>query len=84
MTKLSGEYKVLTLDEKKNLKYGDHVYIEGYKYEKHIASRTWLSVKINGKPKIWKRSPEKVQVPYKYGLYEYGYITEKDEARIAL
>lgn len=28
-------------------------------------------VKINGKPKTWKRYPRLVEVPCKYGMYEY-------------
>ena len=38
----------------------------------------WLNVHISGKAKTWKRDTGRVQVPYKYGLYEHGYITEKD------
>ncbi len=30
----------------------------------------------NGKTKTWKRSPERFQVPLKFGLYGYGYLTE--------
>jgi hypothetical protein len=30
----------------------------------------------NGKTKTWKRSPERFQVPIKFGLYTYGYLTE--------
>lgn len=28
--------------------------------------------KVNGKPKTWKREPNRVVVPIKYGLYDYG------------
>ena len=34
--------------------------------------------RVSGKPKTWKRSPERVQVPVKHGLYNNGYITEND------
>ena len=34
----------------------------------------------NGKTKTWKRQPEKFQVPYRYGLYEHGYITSWSDA----
>ena len=27
---------------------------------------------INGRVRTWKRDPERVEVPVKYGLYEYG------------
>lgn len=29
-------------------------------------------VKINGRIKTWKRDPDRIEVSYKYGLYEYG------------
>lgn len=35
-------------------------------------------VRINGMPKTWKRKPGDVRIPYKYGLYEYGYLGIED------
>lgn len=32
--------------------------------------------RANGKCKTWKRNPERFQLPIKYGIYTYGYITE--------
>jgi len=29
------------------------------------------SAKVNGKVRTWKRDPSRVEVPLKYGLYEY-------------
>jgi len=63
------EARKLSLDEMKNV--SGEVYIQG-------QCGCYCRVKVNGKPKTWKRSPERVQIPYKYGLYEYGYITERD------
>ena len=63
----------LTLNEAKNLKYGEHIY--------HMTKTNTtgkIRVKINGAPKIWKRTPSRVQIPVKYGLYEYFYITESE------
>lgn len=37
-----------------------------------------ITLKINGCPKRWKRKPDHIKVPVKYGLYEYGYLTERD------
>jgi hypothetical protein len=37
-----------------------------------------IRVRRNGKTKTWKRTPEKFQIPVKYGLYEYGYITNEN------
>lgn len=35
--------------------------------------RTW---RRNGQTKTWVRSPERFRVPVKFGLYDYGYVTE--------
>ena len=48
----------LTLEEAKQLEYGDYL----------IAD--------NGKR--WKRSPDRIRVPLKHGLYAYDAITETD------
>lgn len=32
--------------------------------------------RVNGKVKTWKRDPKRMEVPVKYGLRGYGYITE--------
>jgi hypothetical protein len=80
MGELLGNYKVLTLEEKKNLTYS-HVFILCASLMSPHYGR-FLQVKVNGVSKIWKRSPDKVRIPYKYGLYEYGYITELDEVRV--
>lgn len=45
---------------------------------------TARSVKINGKVRTWKRSPERIEVPIKYGLYEYGTFTLGDIERILI
>lgn len=34
--------------------------------------------KVNGQVKTWKRSPDRVEIPLKHGLYSYGYLTEAD------
>jgi hypothetical protein len=72
--KLSGDGRILTLDELKNISHS-HVYIQG-------NCGCFLKVAINGKPQTWKTRPNQVKIPYKYGLYEYGYITENDIVKI--
>jgi hypothetical protein len=71
---LIGDGRILTLNELKNLTHSE-VYIQG-------KCGHFLKVRINGQVKTWKRNPDKVQIPYKYGLYEYGYITENDIVKI--
>lgn len=63
----------LTLEKAKKLEYNDHL---THKILKNSLGP--IRVKVNGKPKIWKRQPNKISIPYKYGLYEYGYITENN------
>jgi len=63
---------MITLEQAKNLKHGDILY--------HVTNRNYDGSpqrwRVNGKVKTWKRSPEKVQVPIKYGLYSYDYLDE--------
>lgn len=32
------------------------------------------TVKVNGAVKTWKSRPSDCKLPYKYGMYEYGYV----------
>lgn len=38
-------------------------------------------VKVNGAVRRWKREPKRVEVPIKYGLYEYSTFREHDLMR---
>ncbi len=73
--KLEGPFKVLSLEEVKKLFPGEKIYIKA-------RCGCFLKVRVNGMPVLWKRSPERVKVPYKYGLYEHGHITESCEVRV--
>ena len=42
------------------------------------------TVKVNGKVRTWKRDPNRVEVPFKYGMYEYGIFTADDIHRILI
>ena len=61
----------MTIQQAKNLKIGDYVYQDWN--EKKVIK--W---KINGQVKTWKRDSNRIRVPLKYGLYTYGYLTEKN------
>lgn len=54
----------LTLDSTKQLIPGDYIYLCTKRY------------KVLGKPKLWKRSPNKVTVCVKYGLFTHVTVTE--------
>ena len=65
---------MITLEQAKQLKHGQILY--------HVTNRnsdkTPQRWRVNGMVKTWKRNPDKVQVPLKYGLYGYDYLTEND------
>jgi len=64
--------QMLTIEEAKSLTVGTIL----YHTENKNADGTPQRWKVNGKVKTWKRSPERVQVPLKHGLYDYDYLTE--------
>ncbi len=59
---------MITLEQAKNLNPGTIL----LQFTPHKTYK-W---KVNGKPKTWKRSPEKVKVPLRYGLYTNTYLCE--------
>jgi hypothetical protein len=69
------KFRTMTLEEAKKLSYGEHIFFIG------IDGKT-RRIKINGQPQVWVRSPDRVRIPVKYGLYEYSYFTEHDLHRM--
>jgi len=55
----------MNIEQAQALKVGDMTHTSD--------GRRW---KVNGRVRVWKRSPHRVQVPIKFGLYGHGYITE--------
>jgi hypothetical protein len=68
-----GTFRPMTFSEARQLTYGQHVWI-------HSISGDARRVKINGAPKLWKRSPHRIEISLKYGLYEYARFDERDVA----
>lgn len=62
----------MTFEEAKQLHYGQVVYEVG-EYNVDGTARRW---QVKGKAKTWKRSPDRVSVPIRHGMYNYGYINE--------
>ena len=62
---------MITLEQAKSLKKGDFVYETEY----GNWVRKW---KVNGKVKTWKRTPSRIYVPLKFGLYTLSSLTEID------
>lgn len=60
------------IDELKQLRYGQQVLCHSYNGIIHV--------KVNGNPKTWKTRPNDVDIPVKYGLYEYARIEYRDGA----
>lgn len=61
----------ITLKQAKSLKYGDMLHLVNYKN----ADGTPKRLKVNGKVKTWKRDVNRIKIPVKHGLYNYGEVT---------
>ncbi len=70
----------MTLEEAKSLKYGQTIYQKGKK-NSDGTPRRW---RVSGKVKTWKRSPKRVEIPVKHGLYANDRVTERDLAYLFL
>ena len=66
--------KPITLEQAKNLEYRDMLYDLTLKN----ADGSPMRWRVNGKPKTWKRNPERVKVPIKYGLRGFDYLDENN------
>jgi hypothetical protein len=64
----------LTLEKAKKLDYGDIIYAKN-EYGADGYRRRW---RVNGAPKTWKKRPNEVSIPLKYGMYTYDRIDEND------
>jgi len=64
----------ITLSQAKKLTYRQTLYHKTYKNTDGSPER-W---RVNGKPQTWKRNPQRIRVPIKRGMYEYGYLDEND------
>lgn len=62
----------LTIEQAKALRPGNVLY--------HLTERNYDNTpqrwRVTGQPKVWKTNPNRVRVPVKHGLYDFGYITE--------
>lgn len=74
----SGKYEILTFRNPANV-------AEMYNHcstHNHIWVRTHDNkarrVKVNGAVRLWKRDPNRIEVPCKYGLYEYFTLHARD------
>jgi hypothetical protein len=63
---------MITLEQAKGLTIGQVLYHRFNRNSDGTAQR-WV---VKGKVKTWVRSPGKVKVPVKHGLYTFDYVTE--------
>jgi len=61
----------MDIETAKALKFGDVVVAKNKKGK----IERW---RVNGTIKLWKRSPAKIRIPIKHGLYIYGYLDENN------
>ena len=60
----------ITLEQAKQLKHGDILYCNTMTNADGSPQR-W---RVNGQVKTWKRDLYRIQIPLKYGLYNYSYL----------
>jgi len=64
----------MTLEQAKTLKYGQTIYCDTYRNFDGSPQR-W---RVNGAVKLWKRDSERIEVPLKHGLYDFGKLNAQN------
>lgn len=64
----------IPLDVAKRLPYRTELYSKTESDSRGRPKRIFTT----GRPKTWKRNPQRVEIPYIYGLYTYGRLDEND------
>ncbi len=67
-------FHFLTLEEAQTIRPGTTLYSTIHRNSDGTPQR-W---RTNGAPKLWKRSPNRVRLPLKYGLRNYDTLTEAE------
>ena len=62
----------VTLDQAKNLKYGDILHHANHRNADGTPQR-W---RVTGKVKTWKKDASRIYVPIKHGMYNYDHLDE--------
>ena len=71
-------FRSITFEEAKSLYYGQTV-----KMIDHLGN-AWRNVKINDKVQTWKKDPNRISIPCKYGIYECFRLNQSDFDRIVV
>jgi len=69
-------YKPLTMDEA--IAFASERNATFAMNDEKNADGTAVRWRVNGKVKTWKTRPGEFKIPVKHGMYDYGYITEKN------
>jgi hypothetical protein len=71
---------MITLEQAKGLSYGTTLYHALHRNADGSPQR-W---RVSGKVKTWVRSPHRVEIPVKHGLYDFDRLTESELHLICL
>lgn len=66
-----GEFKPMTPYEARALQSGETLWFRA-------DDGSARQIRVNGRVRTWVRDPLRVEIPYKYGLREYGTLTRRD------
>jgi hypothetical protein len=72
-----GFFRSMTEAELRDLQYGDTVW-----FLTCNGAGDARRIKINGRVKLWKRDAERIEIPAKYGMYEYHTFHRGDVHRL--
>jgi hypothetical protein len=61
----------ITLEQAKALQFGDYIHSNHFTMADNSTPVRW---RVNGMVKRWKRDPDRIQIPVKYGLYDHAYL----------
>jgi hypothetical protein len=72
----------ITRDQALGLTHGDILHYAPV-CNRTVGPRGGVKVKVerwrvNGKVKTWKRSPDRFEIPIKFGLYGFSYLTDSN------
>ena len=69
-------YKPLTMDDVLAVSENGNVVFA--MNDKRNADGTCVRWRVNGKIKTWKTRPGEFRLPVKHGMYDFGYITDRN------
>lgn len=73
---VTAEIVLLTVPTAKQLAVGTELRLYDRACPHGGRTGCWKRVRVSGRPRVWVRSPDRVAVPVKYGLYQSLTVTE--------